>query len=561
MGGLYTSLTIGMEALDAAQASIDTTSNNIANANTAGYTEEVAQLSEDPIYTSDGEVSGGGVTLAGIQSVQNELLNVQIQQQTSSQNAANTESTLLQQIQTYFSSTGTDIAGALTTFTSSLAALSASPTNAGTQQSVLSAGQDLAQAFNATADGLTSAQSSADSLVTSSVAQINTLTQQIAKLNGQISELAGTEQNDGAIEDQLNAAELQLAGVVGISITQTSEGDTVTTANGTPLVIGDQSYHLQTTAGSNGYQQVLDSNGNNITSSLQGGQLGGAIQVRDQVVPGMLSQLDVLATQISSNFNAAQSQGVDSNGSAGQAFFLISGSSNNAAAGMTVSVSSGAQIAINSADAASSSNVANLSSVFSNPLPSSSSTSSTGTATMPLSDTTSLTSGSITSIADEATGKTYSFTAGASSTLADLQAGIGSAVAAGILSPGTSLSFNANGQAVISTTTAGDTLGVSTDDPALGSFTSAGQTPSGVYASLVFNVGNAASNASTQSTAMSKTLLQLTDQLGASSGVNIDDETANLIRFQTAYEAAARIVSTIQQLNTVIMDMGSTQSY
>jgi len=70
-------------------------------------------------------------------------------------------------------------------------------------------------------------------------------------------------------------------------------------------------------------------------------------------------------------------------------------------------------------------------------------------------------------------------------------------------------------------------------------------------------VGTAASDASTQSTAIGQNLLQLTDQQGSVSGVSIDEETTNLIRFQTAYEAAARIVSTIQQLNTDTMNMMS----
>ena len=74
-------------------------------------------------------------------------------------------------------------------------------------------------------------------------------------------------------------------------------------------------------------------------------------------------------------------------------------------------------------------------------------------------------------------------------------------------------------------------------------------------------MGTLASNASTQYTALGTSLLQLTNQQSSESGVNIDDETANLIRFQTAYQAAARIVSTIQQLNTDTLDMGSSQSY
>jgi flagellar hook-associated protein 1 FlgK len=563
MGGLNATLHIGLQAVDAAQGALDATSNNIANVNTPGYTEEVAQLSEDPLSLSGNIITGGGVTMDGIQSVQDELLNLQIQQQTTLQSSANTESASLQQIQTYFTATGTDVASALTSFSSSLAALSASPTSTATQQSVLASGQDLAQAFNTTANGLTSAQSSADGLVTTSVAQINTLTQQIARLNGQIGQLTASGQNDSSAEDQLNESVQQLAGLTGISITQSNEGETITTGNGTPLVMGDQSFTLQTTTGNTGFQQVLDSNGSNITSSIQGGQLGGAIQMRDQVIPGMLSQLNSLASQFSSSFNAAQTQGVDSSGNQGQNFFSVPTDPKEAATGITVSISNPSLLAINSVGSSSSnSNVANLSAVLTRALPSNSASSAAGTASAPLTISTALTDGSVTSISDASTGRTFSFTAGASSTIANLQTAIASAVGAGTLSAGTSLSFNTNGQAVISTTTAGDTVQVSTNDTALGQFNStSGQTPASSYASLVFDVGNAASNASTQSTAIGKSLLQLTDQQGSVSGVNINDETANLIRFQTAYEAGARIVSTIQQLETDTMDMGSSQSY
>ncbi len=561
MGGLNTTLNIGVQALDAAQAALDATSNNISNVNTPGYTEEVAQQSEDALNLSGDEITGGGVKTGGIQSVQDELLNLQIQQQTSAQSSANTESASLEQIQTYFTTTGTDIASALTTFSNSLDALSASPSSTATQQSVLSAGQDLAQAFNTTANGLTSAQSSANGLVTTTVAQINSLTQQIAQLNGQMEQLINAGQNDSSAEDQLNESVQQLSGLTGISVTQSQSGDTIMTGNGTPLVMGTRSFTLQTTTGSDGFQQVLDSNGTNITSTLNGGQLGGAIQMRDQTIPGMLSQLNPLASQFSSSFNSAQTQGLDSNGNQGQNFFTVSADPDNAAASMAVSITSPAQLAINSAGS-SSSNVANLSGVLTRALPSNSATTEGATTSAPLAASTALNSGSVTSITDASTGQTFSFTAGPSSTISSLQTAIGSAVAAGTLSAGTGLSFNAAGQVVISTSTPGDTLQVSTNDAVLGQFNStSGTTVANAYASLVFDVGDAASNASTQSTALGKTLLQLTDQQSSVSGVNIDDETANLIRFQTAYQAAARIVSTIQQLNTDTLDMGSGQSY
>jgi flagellar hook-associated protein 1 FlgK len=88
-----------------------------------------------------------------------------------------------------------------------------------------------------------------------------------------------------------------------------------------------------------------------------------------------------------------------------------------------------------------------------------------------------------------------------------------------------------------------------------------GQTPASSFASLVFQVGTAESNASAQSTAIGINLQQLTTQQGSISAVSTDEETTNLIRFQTAYEAAARIVSTIQQLNTVTLNMGTSGGY
>ncbi len=557
MGGLSTSLSIGMQALDAAQGALDVTSHNIANANTPGYYKEVVQLSANSMTLSGGQISGGGVTLNGLQSTQNQLINLQIQQQTSLQSSANTQASSLQQIQTSFTTTGTDIASALTALSSSLLALSATPTSPVTQQGVLASGQNLARAFNTTANGLTSAQSSADGLVTESVAQINTLTQQIAKLNGQVAQLTASGLNAGSVQDQLNQSVQQLSQLTGISITQSSDGETITTGNGTPLVMGSQSFSLQTTTGSGGFKQVLDSNGTNITSPKLGGQLGGAIQVRDQTVPGLLSQLNTLARQIATSFNAAQAGGIDSNGNAGQNVFTILGNSTNAASGISLAISDPALIATSSVGSPQSNgNVAHLSAVLTDPLPSNSATSTEGTTATPMAPGTALTSGSITSITDAATGQTFSFTAGASSTVADLQTAITGAVSAGTLSAGTALSINSNGQAVISTTTAADILQVSTNDAVIGQFNSAsGKTAATAYSSLVFDVGNQAANANTQSTAIGQNLLQLTNQQGAVSGVNINDETANLIRFQTAYQAGARIVSTIQQLYSTTINM------
>ena len=557
MGGLNTTLNIGVEALDVTQGELDATSNNISNSSTPGYTEETAQISENALTQSGGQVEGGGVTLDGITTTQDELLNLQIQQQTSLQSSASTASGILDQVQTYFDSTGTDIASTLTSFSSSLDALSANPTDTADQQAVLDAGQNLASSFNSTADGLTSAQSSASSEAVSTVAQINTLTGQIAQLNGEIAQLKAAGQNDDSQQDSLNESVLKLAGLTGISVTQSDGGVTITSGNGTPLVEGDQSFSLSTSAGSDGSVEVLDANGNNITSSITGGQLGGALAMSNTEIPQMLSQLNTLATQFASAFNSAQEAGVTSSGSQGQAFFTFPADGANAASGLSVALTDPSQLAIDSNTTSDGSNIANLSGAVVNALPSDVATSSEGGLTA----STGLTAGSVTTIADAMTGKTFSYTASAGSTLADLQSAIASAVASGTLSAGATLDFNSSGQAVISTTTAGDTLQVSSTDSVLGDFNSSGPTPANAYASLVDAVGNAASNASTESSAISSNLTSLNNQQSSETGVDIDTETANLIRYQTAYEAGARIVSTMQQLLQDTMDMGGSQTY
>jgi flagellar hook-associated protein 1 len=458
MGGLNTALLIGIGGLDAAQGALDATSNNIANVNTPGYTREEAQLSELPETDSDNEISGGGVSLDGLQSIRDELLNMQINQQTSAQSAADTESSSLQQVQTYFTSTGTDVASALAAFSSSLVELSGNSNNSAAQQGVLSAGQNLASAFNSTASGLTSAQTAANAQVPDVVSQINSLAQQIAQLNSQLAQVPAAE-DGGTTQDQLDQAVQQLAGLTNISVTQTNNGETITTGSGTALVIGSQSFNLQTATGSGGLEEVLDSNGKNITSTITGGTLGGSLNIANQVIPSFLTQLNTLASQFATEFNSAQAAGTDSNGNAGAAFFPGTSNLGNAAANIGVGLTSPSQLAIGSdGSGGGNGNVANLSAALTSALPS-------------------------------------------------------------------------------------------------------GQSAANAYASIVFNVGTAASNASTQSTAIGDNLTQLTNQQGAVSAVNIDEETANLMRYQTAYEAASRVVSTVQVLDNAALNMGSSTSF
>jgi flagellar hook-associated protein 1 FlgK len=85
-----------------------------------------------------------------------------------------------------------------------------------------------------------------------------------------------------------------------------------------------------------------------------------------------------------------------------------------------------------------------------------------------------------------------------------------------------------------------------------------GETPSDFYGSLIFSVGNDVSNGSTEQQASQLVLQQLQDQRGSISGVSLDEEAGNMIQYQRAYDAAARVVDTVNQMLETLVNMGTT---
>jgi len=93
---------------------------------------------------------------------------------------------------------------------------------------------------------------------------------------------------------------------------------------------------------------------------------------------------------------------------------------------------------------------------------------------------------------------------------------------------------------------------------ALGSHTIInGQTPSDYYSGVVFNVGNDVSNASAEQTASGLVLQQLNDQRSSISGVSLDEEAANMVQYQSAYAAAAQVVTTINDMLYTVVNMAT----
>jgi flagellar hook-associated protein 1 FlgK len=348
MSSLNASLSTALSGLIAEQGALEATTNNVANVNTPGYSREQPVLvASDPVVV-DPLSFGTGVTLQSVESIRDPILESQIQQQTQGQGQFSTLASTLQQTQGNFVTTTSDIGTEISNFSDSINQLSTNPSDLSSRQGVLTAAGNLATSFNTTANNLTQQQTSLDLSVVQSVGQINQLTSQIAQLNGQISNLENVGETAGTFVDQRQQAIDQLSSLVDVSVIPTNNTLTLTTANGAPLVTGQQSFQLQTQTNAAGLHDVY-SQGTDITSQITSGQLGGTLQARDQEIPAILTQLNTLAAGLANAVNTVQAGGFDLNGNAGTNLFNPPAAGGaNAAANLSVAMTDPSLIAASS---------------------------------------------------------------------------------------------------------------------------------------------------------------------------------------------------------------------
>jgi len=365
MSGLLGTMWIALGGLEAQQAGLQTSTNNVANLNTPGYTRERPIFEEnDPII--EGDIAfGGGVQVTGIQSLRDNLLDMQISDETQQQSQAQAYVNAMNQVQTLFPDDTSGIGAQISAFFQSLNNLATDPSDLTLRQDVLSSANNMASAFSSTANQLTQTSQQLDLDVQQQVQQVNQITQQIAALNTQLAEVSSTGQDYASYLDQRTNLIQQLSGLIDVSQVTDGTSLTLTTKQGTALVVDGNAYALSTSPDSNGVQQIYSAQGNEITSQISGGSLGGILQTRDETIPALQTQLDSLASGLVQALNTAHQMGTDLNGNPGGDLFQpITGP--GAAASMAVAITDPALLAAGSdGSSGSSGNIANLTAVAS----------------------------------------------------------------------------------------------------------------------------------------------------------------------------------------------------
>ena len=364
MSGLLGTMSIALGALEAQQAGLETTTNNIANLNTPGYTRQRPILEEADPVIQNGMALGNGVDLKGIQSLRASILELQIGDETQQQGKSQALVNAMSQVQTLFPDDTTGIGQQISAFFQSLNSLSTNPSDTTLRQSVLSAANGVAAAFNNAAQQLSSVSGGIDLNVEQAVGQVNQITQQIAGINSKLNQVGGTSQDYGTFLDQRDNLVQQLSGLIDVSVVNDGSSLTLTTKQGTALVVDGKSFALTTALDTgSGTQHVYSQDGNDITAQISGGQLGGLVQARDQSLASVQTQLDSLASGFSQALNSAQAMGFDLHGDAGGNLFTTA-SGSGAAASMTVAITDPTLLAASSdGTTGSNGNLANLSAV------------------------------------------------------------------------------------------------------------------------------------------------------------------------------------------------------
>ncbi|MBU0622660.1 MAG: flagellar hook-associated protein FlgK [Gammaproteobacteria bacterium] len=637
--GIYN---IGVSALRAAQAGMTVTSHNIANANTPGFTrQEIVQTAMLPQNTGNG-FFGQGANVTNVIRRYDQFLSGQVlEAQTRSSNLA-TQSDLAQQLSNLLGDSSGGLTPTLQDFFGAVNEVANSPESVAARQTLLGSAQSLVNRLQTLDGRMNEIRDDLNGQISESVSQINSYAKQIAALNDTIvkmqAQTPGQPPND--LLDQRDQLINELSKEIRVSTISHPDGTLdVFIGSGQTLVIGNQTATLQTRASATDPSalEVVYFNNNKVSAipegSLQGGQLGGYLNFRSEVLDPAVNTLGRIAISLADIFNQQNQQGLDLKGALGGDMFTmaaprVTASTNNIGNSvLTATISSTSELTAEDFSIkfdGTSYNVVNLTS--GNTIQSYTAAQLAAGQTVPgIGLTLQLTAGSIADVAgdsflvrptvDAATNIALAITdpnkiaaaspvrSGASlanmgnATIsaptvnglpldANLQqpititftnattytvSGTGAPVGPQAYTAGADIVINGWTVKIDGTPVANDsfTVGANTNASTDGSnalLMAALQTANtmlngttsvqGAYGQLVSQIGTQTRELSVTSKAQDSMLKQITAAQQSASGVNLDEEAANLMKYQQAYQAAAKAMQIAQSMFESLLQLG-----
>mgnify|MGYP000320629013 CR=1 FL=1 len=325
-------ISIGISGLRAQQTALAITGNNISNVNTEGYSRQRVDFSTRPAQETGAGFIGAGVNTTGVSRVINEFLQDQLLADSSRFFEFDTFNANTAQLDNLLGDPDSGLSTSLNSFFEGLQAATNDPSSVPARQVFLSNSENLSDRFNLIWDQLDSLNDNVNAQMESLTAQVTALADGIAELNVAISNSAGRNagQLPNDLLDERDQALKDLSELVKVSVVnQDNLSVNVFIGSGVPLVIGalpsvmsiqnsdtDPTRKDVTVTSSSGIGTVQV-----VTSQVSGGQLGGLIDYRDQILDPIFNELGRIALAVADSMNAQHQLGMDLDGDLGGNYF------------------------------------------------------------------------------------------------------------------------------------------------------------------------------------------------------------------------------------------------
>ena len=309
----------------AAQAALNTASQNIANVMTPGYTRQGVVIASVQARESGVLTAGNGVKVSSLIRFSDSYKSLQMWQANASLGQYDTAQPYLTQLEQVMGDDSSNINSGLDAFFSALNAASVEPTSSPLRQQVITAADALAQRFNSLNTVLSNQRASINQQRSSTVTQINGLSASIAELNKKIAASQATGVNASGLIDERDQKIDTLSGLVGVQVVDQADGTrSVSLRGGQPLVVSSIASTMTAQTNPDGSQTLklsFASDSFALISNNLGGQLGGLDDVEREVLVPLMTSMAEMAGQIASTVNAQLATGYALNGAAGTPLF------------------------------------------------------------------------------------------------------------------------------------------------------------------------------------------------------------------------------------------------
>ncbi|HEV7523569.1 MAG TPA: flagellar hook-associated protein FlgK [Acidimicrobiia bacterium] len=304
----FSGLRLALTALQAQQRGVNVAAQNVANANTPGYTRQAVNLVNigapaKPALFSKFVGDGQGVKVDSVTRFRDQFLEIRAALEHGSMASLQQASSTMNSIQQLFNEpSDVGIQKQLSDFWAGFDDVANNPANSASRTQLLQRADTLAASFNSISQSLTQQRTDTISELGATVADINSKAQSIAQLNSAIktNTIAGLPVND--LEDQRDLLANQLSEQSGATLRAGTFNQVNVVLNGTGLVQEDQAASLS--VDTTGAGAVLRWSTDNSAASVTSGKAGGELDAINGTIPNYIAKLDAVATNLRDQVNA-----------------------------------------------------------------------------------------------------------------------------------------------------------------------------------------------------------------------------------------------------------------